>query len=167
MIKTLYAFFAIFSVCLAKHQLRSPPFGVIEKGDLQHLGDYTHSHETVTKPTYSCKPTGACEICSSFEKKTFDFCAKFGNIQPVQCEWKDPDLDDRKNQTVIYDDDSISLPFFQPCAKVKRVERSRFIKFEVFNLFIAVLSIVVLTWRQKLMANEQYQKLAKRIGIIV
>lgn len=34
----------------------------------RHLGDYTHSHETVDKSTYSCYSLGECEVCSPLEK---------------------------------------------------------------------------------------------------
>ncbi|KAG0737036.1 hypothetical protein G6F23_010587 [Rhizopus arrhizus] len=98
--------------------------------------------------------------------KTHPYCAEFGNKQAVRCEWDDPELADRKNQTVIYDDDSISLPSFLACPRVKSVERSRFIKFEVLNVTIAILSVLIFIWRQKQVAHEQYQRLAKRIGIV-
>lgn len=49
----------------------------------------------------------------------------------MRCEWDDPELADRKSQTMIYDDDSISLPSFQSCPRVKMIEQKRLIRFEV------------------------------------
>lgn len=164
---TLFTLLLFCFTCLAKVQKRIPPFGITDENSSQHLGDYTHSHETVDKSTFSCYPTEDCEVCSSLEKKTHPYCAEFGNKQKVRCEWDDPELADRKNQTAIYDDDSISLPSFRACPRVKRVEKSRFIKFEALNLIIAVISIAIFIWRQKQVAHEQYQRLAKRIGIVV
>lgn len=56
---------------------------------------------------------------------------EFGNKEAVRCEWDDPELADRKNQTTIYEDDAIALPSFRACPRVRSVERVRLIKFEV------------------------------------
>ncbi|KAI7906283.1 uncharacterized protein BX663DRAFT_495888 [Cokeromyces recurvatus] len=141
-----------------------PPFGSTSSS--KSLGDYTHSHQVVDKSTYSCFPIGECEACSPLEKKTQPYCIEFGNKQAIRCEWDDAELQN-KNQTTFDDDDAISLPSFRPCRQVKSIERMRFIKFEAFNLVMAILSLVIFSWRQKKIAREQYQKLAQRIGITV
>lgn len=64
-------------------------------------------------------------------QKTQPYCVEFGNKEAVRCEWDDPELADKKNQTAFYEDDAISLPSFRACPRVKSVERARFIKFEV------------------------------------
>lgn len=64
-------------------------------------------------------------------KKTQPYCVEFGNKEAIRCEWDDPELADKKNQTQIYEDDAISLPSFRACPRVRSVERARFIKFEV------------------------------------
>lgn len=64
-------------------------------------------------------------------QKTQPYCVEFGNKEPVRCEWDDPELADKKNQTTFYEDDAISLPSFRACPRVRSVERARFIKFEV------------------------------------
>lgn len=57
---------------------------------------------------------------------------EYGNKEPVRCKWDDPDLADYlRNQTTFYDDDAISLPSFRGCPRVKRIERWKFVKFEV------------------------------------
>lgn len=33
-----------------------------------HLGNYTHSHEDIEPPTYTCTPIGECDVCTPFEK---------------------------------------------------------------------------------------------------
>ncbi|KAL0082079.1 hypothetical protein J3Q64DRAFT_1721672 [Phycomyces blakesleeanus] len=133
----------------------------------QNLGDYTHSHEDVKTPTYSCISTGDCDVCTSLEKKTIPYCAEFGNKEPVRCEWNDPDLADRKNQTTFYDYDAISLPSFRSCPRVKRIVRWQLIQFESINLVVAVVSIILVIWRQRKLAREQYLRLAHRIGVTV
>ncbi|CEP08018.1 hypothetical protein [Parasitella parasitica] len=129
----LYSFY-IFGITVAEtHNRRTPPFGVVQDGHSgsRNLGDYTHSHETVDKSTYSCYSIGECQLCDPLEKKTQPYCVEFGNKEPVRCEWDDPELADRKNQTAFYEDGAISLPSFRPCPRVRSVERARFIKFEV------------------------------------
>lgn len=60
---------------------------------------------------------------------------EFGNKEPVRCEWDDPELADKKNQTTFYEHDAISLPSYRACPRVRSVERKRFIKFEVSRDF--------------------------------
>ncbi|KAI9019488.1 hypothetical protein CLU79DRAFT_757422 [Phycomyces nitens] len=132
-----------------------------------NLGDYTHSHQDIKTPTYSCIPTGECDVCTSLEKKTIGYCADFGNKEPVRCEWNDPDLADRKNQTSFYDYDAISLPLFRSCPRVKRIVRWQLVCFESANLGVAVVSIAVVVWRQRKLTREQYLRLAHRIGVTV
>lgn len=149
---------------------RTPPFGITNDTSTspsRHLGDYTHSHETVDKSTYSCHSIGECEVCDPLEKKTQPYCKEFGNKEAVRCEWDDPELADKKNQISFYDDNAISLPSYRACPRVKTVERVRFIKFEGLNVAIAVISVVVFMWRQRKIAREQYQRLAQRIGVTV
>ncbi|PHZ07322.1 uncharacterized protein RHIMIDRAFT_101276 [Rhizopus microsporus ATCC 52813] len=148
------------------HERRTPPFGIVEDSN-RRLGNYTHSHETVNKSTYSCYSIGECEVCSPLEKKTQPYCSEFGNKQAVRCEWDDPELADRKSQTMIYDDDSISLPSFQSCPRVKMIEQKRLIRFEVTVILTAIVSITIFIWRQKKITQEQYQRLAKRIGVTI
>ncbi|KAI8883574.1 hypothetical protein K501DRAFT_294579 [Backusella circina FSU 941] len=144
---------------------RTPPFQKSE--NTTHLGDYTHSHENVEQLTFTCFPIGECEVCSPLEKKTMPYCKEFGNKEAVSCEWDDAELADKRNQTTFYDDDAISLPSFRACPRVRKVERMKFIKFEGINFAVAVISILIFTWRQRKIAREQYQKLAHRIGVIV
>lgn len=70
-------------------------------------------------------------FCLPFCQKTQPYCVEFGNKEAVRCEWDDPELADKRNQTIIYEDDSIALPSFRACPRVKSVERVRLIKFEV------------------------------------
>ncbi|KAI9246004.1 hypothetical protein EDC94DRAFT_627657 [Helicostylum pulchrum] len=168
--KYLYLLLLFFAFTFADTQYRrTPPFGFADKENKssKHLGDYTHSHETVDKSTYSCYSIGECEVCSPLEMKTQQYCLEFGNREAVRCEWDDPELADKKNQTQIYEDDAISLPSFRACPRVKSVERARFIKFEGFNAAVAVMSVIVFTWRQRKIMREQYQRLAQRIGVTV
>ncbi|KAI8374048.1 hypothetical protein EDC96DRAFT_498354 [Choanephora cucurbitarum] len=148
---------------------RAPPFNVETESvsGSRHLGDYTHSHETVDKSTYSCYAIGECEVCSPFEKKSQPYCSEFGNKQAVRCEWDDPELADRKNQTSFYEHNAIFLPSFRACPRVKSVERVRMIEFEGLNIVVAVISIFVFIWRQRRMAREQYERLAQRIGVTI
>ncbi|KAI8346776.1 hypothetical protein BD560DRAFT_411271 [Blakeslea trispora] len=161
--------FILLSTVLAELDKRAPPFNIATEsvGGSRHLGDYTHSHETVGKSTYSCYATGECEVCSSFEKKTQPYCSEFGNKQAVKCEWDDPELADRKNQTSFYDHNAIFLPSFRACPRVKSVERVRMIEFEGINFAVAIVSLFVFVWRQRKMAREQYERLAQRIGVTV
>jgi hypothetical protein len=65
--------FCIFTIALAETQYRrTPPFGVAQDTNSasRNLGDYTHSHETVDKSTYSCYSIGECQICDPLEKVT-------------------------------------------------------------------------------------------------
>lgn len=65
-------------------------------------------------------------------QKTAPYCQDFGNKERVRCEWDDPDLaENLRNQTTLYDFDAISLPSYRGCPHVKRIERWKFIKFEV------------------------------------
>ncbi|OBZ91713.1 hypothetical protein A0J61_00238 [Choanephora cucurbitarum] len=156
---------------------RAPPFNVETESvsGSRHLGDYTHSHETVDKSTYSCYAIGECEVCSPFEKfihiyiikKSQPYCSEFGNKQAVKCEWDDPELADRKNQTSFYEHNAIFLPSFRACPRVKSVERVRMIEFEGLNIAVAVTSLLVFIWRQRRMAREQYERLAQRIGVTI
>ncbi|KAL7317913.1 hypothetical protein PS15m_004208 [Mucor circinelloides] len=160
----------IFTITLAETQYRrTPPFGVAQDTNSasRNLGDYTHSHETVDKSTYSCYSIGECQVCSPLEKKTQPYCVEFGNKEPVRCEWDDPELADKKNQTAFYEDDAISLPSFRACPRVRSVERARFIKFEGINAAVVVISVALFVWRQRKIAREQYQRLAQRIGVTV
>ena len=56
-----------YSSRIAMHEKRTPPFGIVEDGN-RRLGNYTYSHETVNKPTYSCYSIRECEVCSPLEK---------------------------------------------------------------------------------------------------
>lgn len=61
----------IFTITLAETQYRrTPPFGVAQDTNAasRNLGDYTHSHETVDKSTYTCYSIGECQVCSPLEK---------------------------------------------------------------------------------------------------
>ncbi|KAI9486211.1 MAG: hypothetical protein EXX96DRAFT_35244 [Benjaminiella poitrasii] len=136
---------SLFTLTIASiHNKRIPPFGSTSSS--KRLGDYTHSHERVDKSTYSCFPIGECEPCFPLEKKTQPYCVEFGNKQAVHCEWDDAELLSR-NQTAFDDDDAITLPSYRSCSRVKSVER--------------------VSWRQKIIAREQYQRLAQRIGVTV
>ncbi|KAI8063702.1 uncharacterized protein B0P05DRAFT_574262 [Gilbertella persicaria] len=161
--KALLVLLLTFISVFAEHELypRTPPFGIVEPNSAsRHLGDYTHSHETVDKSTYSCFAIGECQ-------KTQPYCLEYGNKEAVRCEWDDPELADKKNQTSFYDDNAISLPSFRACPRVKSVERIRIIQFEGWNAVVAVVSLLVFFWRQRKIAHEQYQQLAQRIGVTV
>ncbi|KAI9249431.1 hypothetical protein BDA99DRAFT_564392 [Phascolomyces articulosus] len=150
-------------------QKRAPPF--TQGGDESiphHLGNYTHSHEDVAEPTYSCTSIGECDVCTPFEQKSAPYCKEYGNKERVRCEWDDPDLaENLRNQTMVYDYDAISLPSYRGCPHVKRIEHWKFIKFETFNLLVAVTSVSIVLWRQRKLARDQYQRLAQRIGVAV
>lgn len=67
----IFRLFSFLTFTLADIQYRrTPPFGITTDSNKpsQHLGDYTHSHETVDKSTYSCHPIGECEQCTPLEK---------------------------------------------------------------------------------------------------
>ncbi|KAI7871999.1 hypothetical protein BDF14DRAFT_1992710 [Spinellus fusiger] len=128
------------------------------------LGHYTHSHHNVKTSPYSCVSIGECDVCSPLEKKTMSYCQAYGNKEPVHCEWTDAGLDGQKNQTTVYDNDAISLPMFQACPRVKRVEQWHLIQFESLNCGVAVLSLLVVVWRQRTLSQEQHLHLARRIG---
>jgi hypothetical protein len=66
--KTTYRFNVIASILAETPYRRTPPFGTIEDTATKHLGEYTHSHETVDKSTYTCRSIGECQVCSPFEK---------------------------------------------------------------------------------------------------
>ncbi|KAI8988525.1 hypothetical protein BDF20DRAFT_336769 [Mycotypha africana] len=159
----------LFTLIQAEQFKRTPPFGKNASDVSKKLGDYTHSHEKVDKSTYSCYPIGECEICSPLEQKTQPYCADYGNKQAIRCEWNEPEIGDSglSNHTLstFDEDDAITLPSYRACPRVRQVERARFLKFEGFNFSVAVLSIMVFIWRQKKMAHEQYQNLARRIGV--
>ncbi|KAI8067821.1 hypothetical protein BC940DRAFT_300542 [Gongronella butleri] len=140
----------------------SPMFNQTE---LKHpnLGNYTHSHETIEKPTYTCISLGECDICSPLEKKTASYCFEYGNKEPVKCQWDDPNWYANHSDT-LDDDDVIVLPTFRPCPWVKRVEHWRIVKFESVNMVVAVASLSVLIWRQRKLSREKYQQLVQRIG---
>ncbi|SAL95317.1 hypothetical protein [Absidia glauca] len=115
---------------------RAPPFP--QSANLPaHLGNYTHSHENVEKPTYTCVLLGDCDVCTSLEKKTAPYCLEYGNKEPVHCEWDDPNWMTNKNDTSYdHDDDMISLPTYRACPYVKRIEKWRLISSDVGLFFI-------------------------------
>lgn len=71
-----------------------------------------------------------CSIVSGYQK-TVPHCMEYGNKEPVRCEWDDPDFAPEKNATL--DPDSITLPTFRGCPHVKRIERWKIIRFEVWS----------------------------------
>ncbi|ORY97919.1 hypothetical protein BCR43DRAFT_490555 [Syncephalastrum racemosum] len=151
--------------CLGFEWKRAPPFSepnAVNNKNV-HLGNYTHSHEDVEAPTYTCTPIGECDVCTPLEKKTMPHCMEYGNKEPVRCEWDDPDFAPDKNATL--DPDSITLPAFRGCPHVKRIERWKTIRFESVNFVVAVLAVIFVFWRQRKLAREQYQRLAQRIGV--
>ncbi|KAL1934194.1 hypothetical protein VTP01DRAFT_6376 [Rhizomucor pusillus] len=164
----VYICIAYYIVCCTASILeRAPPFASEDNEKIPpHLGNYTHSHEDIEAPTYTCVATGECDVCTPFEKKTAPYCMEYGNKQPVRCKWDDPDIAEyMRNQTTLYDYDAISLPSFRGCPHVKRIEHWKFVKFEVINLAVAVSSVSLVIWRQRKLAREQYQRLAQRIGV--
>ncbi|CAO3590077.1 unnamed protein product [Absidia cylindrospora] len=156
-------YYSSSSLALAGNNKRAPPFP--QATDLPvRLGNYTHSHENVERPTYTCTSLGECDICTSLEKKTASYCLDYGNKEPVQCEWDNPNWVVNRNDTMT-DDDAINLPTFRACPWVKRVEKWRIIKFETMNFILAVISVSVFLWRQRKLAKEKYQQMAQRIGV--
>ena len=70
---------------------------------------------------------------NNLKQKSAPYCQEYGNKERVRCEWDDPDLAENvRNQTTLYDYDAISLPTYRGCSHVKRIERWKFIKFEVY-----------------------------------
>ncbi|ORX59805.1 hypothetical protein DM01DRAFT_1333254 [Hesseltinella vesiculosa] len=128
-----------------------------------HLGDYTHSHESIEKPTYTCVSLGQCDICTPLEKKTASYCFQYGNKEPVRCEWDDPNWYTNRSDP-LDDDDVILLPTFRPCPWVQRIEQLKILKFESINLAVAVCSLLVFLWRHRKLSREKYQQLVQRIG---
>lgn len=62
---------------------RAPPFSQSPPPALpSHLGNYTHSHENIDAPTYSCVPIGECDVCTPFEKVSI---TREGSIPLVLC----------------------------------------------------------------------------------
>ena len=50
-------------------QKRAPPFVPGNDESIpNHLGNYTHSHEDVAEPTYSCTTISECDVCTPFEQ---------------------------------------------------------------------------------------------------
>ncbi|KAI8976098.1 hypothetical protein BDB01DRAFT_804543 [Pilobolus umbonatus] len=127
-----------------------------------HLSDYTHSHENINKATFTCVSLGDCEVCSPLEQKTVSYCMEYGNKEAIQCVWDDQEITDKKNQT-----EDNTLPLFRACPRVREVERIKFIRFEVFNVIVALVSVLIVFWRQRKIARQQYQRLAQRIGVLV
>ncbi|KAI7874151.1 hypothetical protein K492DRAFT_240975 [Lichtheimia hyalospora FSU 10163] len=162
----------LLGIPVTAFEKRAPPFAQDHDRTAEnipsHLGNYTHSHEDIEPPTYTCTPISECDVCTPFEKKTAPYCQEFGNKERVRCEWDDPDLaENLRNQTTLYDFDAISLPSYRGCPHVKRIERWKFIKFESINFVVAIFSVTLVMWRQRKLAREQYQKLAQRIGVAV
>ncbi|KAI8384937.1 uncharacterized protein BYT42DRAFT_612601 [Radiomyces spectabilis] len=162
----LFLLCSIFPIEIFAHIKRAPPFedDTVATPPVS-LGNYTQSHEDIEKSTYTCTPIGECDVCTPIEKKTVPYCMEYGNKEPVRCEWDDPTLNDKEHQPEDFDSDAILLPSFQGCRRVKRLERWRFIRFETINVTIAILSLLILVWRQRKIAGEQYERLAQRIGV--
>jgi hypothetical protein len=64
----MYRCFTCTIATESHYNKRTPPFGATDDSPSRHLGDYTHSHETVDKSTYSCYSLGECELCTPLEK---------------------------------------------------------------------------------------------------
>ncbi|KAI9592053.1 hypothetical protein BDF19DRAFT_453001 [Syncephalis fuscata] len=103
---------------------------------------------------YDCYPVGPCDLCTSFEQKTEAICQKTGNKEPINCKPLDPPP-------------SKSLgpkPSFRSCVVVKRLEKSRFFKFQTFNIFIAIGTLLLIYWRRRKLQYFFQRKIARRIA---
>jgi hypothetical protein len=56
---------------------------------------------------------------------------------------------------------------FRACSSVQWVERARYYEFVVLNLIVSLLAVGVFLWRYRALSQNQYRKLAQRIGISV
>uniref|UniRef100_A0A1D1ZJS2 Protein JTB n=1 Tax=Anthurium amnicola TaxID=1678845 RepID=A0A1D1ZJS2_9ARAE len=110
-------------------------------------------------PLYTCYVIGECVPCEVFEAKLEKYCHDFGNKEPVECQWDTPD-ESAGNSTYP---NKGSLPKFQPCKRVKRLERTKYFEFQFINIFIAFTSCSILLWRRKKLAADGYRKLSRRI----
>lgn len=60
--------------CTASILERAPPFASEDNEKIPpHLGNYTHSHEDIEAPTYTCVATGECDVCTPFEKVNIQY----------------------------------------------------------------------------------------------
>jgi len=109
-------------------------------------------------PIYTCYEIGPCVPCDVFEVKLEKYCYEFGNKQPVKCQFDSPDKSG--NNTDLNED---SLPKYQSCKRVIKLERTKYFEFQFFNIFIAFMSCSILIWRRNKLAADGYRKLSRRI----
>jgi len=110
-------------------------------------------------PLYTCYVTGECVPCETLEMKIEKYCYDFGNKEPVECQWDTPD---ESVGNITYPNKG-SLPKFQSCKRVKKLERTKYFEFQFVNIFIAFMSCSILLWRRKKLAADGYRKLSRRI----
>ncbi|RHZ46112.1 hypothetical protein Glove_634g21 [Diversispora epigaea] len=102
----------------------------------------------------SCHVIGDCEPCDENELETEKYCNNYGNKEPIKCQW----INNNTDHTVI------SLPKFQSCRRVKKVERAKYFEFQFANIVFAFLSCTLLFYRRRKLAADGYRKLVGRIG---
>ncbi|RKP26114.1 hypothetical protein SYNPS1DRAFT_22051 [Syncephalis pseudoplumigaleata] len=69
---------------------------------------------------YDCYPVGPCDACTAFELKSEAICQTTGNKEPIKCTPLDPPPAKSLGPP----------PAFRSCVMVKRLEKSRFFKFQ-------------------------------------
>ncbi|RIA87760.1 hypothetical protein C1645_827344, partial [Glomus cerebriforme] len=88
--------------------------------------------------------------------KLEDYCREFGNKEPIECQWDTPDIPAENINKG-------SLPKFQSCKRVKRLEKTKYFEFQFINLFGAFMSCSIFIWRRNKLAAEGYRRLTRRI----
>ncbi|KAJ1922619.1 hypothetical protein IWQ60_006406 [Tieghemiomyces parasiticus] len=108
---------------------------------------------------YHCESVGVCQPCTDDEiasPVSAAYCAATGRKQAVRCQWLPHVPVDRQNPEL--------LPTYQPCNQVRSVSRWAFFRFQFLNVFIAILSCMILIWRRRVVRNQKYRRMGPRGG---
>ncbi|CAG8736856.1 13557_t:CDS:2 [Acaulospora morrowiae] len=127
-----------------------------------------NGHDNFEISPYSCQLTGECtchaigecEPCDMAEMESEKYCAGYGNKEPVECNWS---LNDPPHGNST-DGSKGTLPKFQSCKRVKKLEKIKYFEFQFVNMFVAFLSCAILIYRRLKLSADGYRKLVSRIA---
>ncbi|TIB72132.1 hypothetical protein E3Q24_01850 [Wallemia mellicola] len=101
---------------------------------------------------WSCTIRDSCRPCPE-DNINDPVCQPFGNRQLLLC------YDTRTSSKID------SIPAWHSCGRLPTQERNTFLKFVSLNFALTVTATMIVLIRNRQIANAQYDKLAKTIGL--
>jgi hypothetical protein len=95
-----------------------------------------------------CETIKACELCTDDELKNESYCQETGYKELLSCKTENEEE---------------SILRYQSCIPLAWLERNQFFFFQIMNLFIAFISILVVIWRRKKIQLMIQRRLRRRI----